>query len=495
MARFNIFRKNKNVVRNHEGEIAYALRPHLELYNLVAASFMDNRFYESNESQMKRLVKAIGKVEPDYVCKLAVYARNDMYLRSIPVVLVVELVKYMKKKGVEQSLIRKTVARVIRRPDEITEMLAYYQHTNKRTDTKKLNKLSRQLQKGIADSFNGFDEYQFAKYDRKGEVTMKDALFLTHPKAKDEAQQGIFDKIVSGNLQVPYTWETELSAKGNKKEVWMELIDSKRLGYMALLRNLRNILQAELPDEYLQKVAETIASWKNVRRSRQLPFRFFAAYREIAGRHDSGILVEALEQALHASVENLEFFNDQRVLLAADVSGSMMMPLSQRSAVQCYDVGLLLSMLLKLKAGNNVTTGIFGDSWKVKNLPRNNVLGNMALLKKIAGEVGYSTNGHKVLEWANGHSKGFDKIVFFTDCEIYSSDWTGNFRTEWKKYRKKFPNCRMVLFNLAGYGSTPVNVNEDGVFMISGWSERVFDMLAAMENGAKVVNQINKIEI
>nr|WP_290932640.1 TROVE domain-containing protein [Haliscomenobacter sp.] len=117
--------------------------------------------------------------------------------------------------------------------------------------------MSKQVQKGLADAFNKFDAYQFAKYNRVGsEVKLRDALFLTHPKAIDTAQQAIFDQIAKNELAVPYTWETKLSALGQvvfKDEIqkkaafrqkWEELIDSGKLGYMALLRNLRNVIEA-----------------------------------------------------------------------------------------------------------------------------------------------------------------------------------------------------------------------------------------------------------
>jgi hypothetical protein len=131
---------------------------------------------------------------------------------------------------------------------------------------KKLNKLSKQIQKGLVKSFNKFDEYQFAKYNRKAEVTLKDALFLVHPKAKDENQQAIFNKIVNDSLETPYTWEVELSVLGQTKfaddaerkaafkNKWEELIFSNKLGYMATLRNLRNILEANVSSDAMNKV-------------------------------------------------------------------------------------------------------------------------------------------------------------------------------------------------------------------------------------------------
>ena len=121
------------------------------------------------------------------MAKLAVYVREKMHLRSIPLVLTVELAKQHNGDG----LVSKLTNRVVQRADEITELLAYYAMANVAKELKKLNKFSKQLQKGLADAFNKFDEYQFAKYNREAEVKLKDALFLVHPKAKDEAQQAI----------------------------------------------------------------------------------------------------------------------------------------------------------------------------------------------------------------------------------------------------------------------------------------------------------------
>ncbi len=113
-----------------------------------------------------------------------------MYLRSIPLVLTTELVKQVSG----TDLVSRTVDGVVQRADEITELLAYYQLANKRTETKKLNKLSKQIQKGLMKSFNKFDEYQFAKYNRKAEVTLRDALFLVHRRLKMKASRSFSTK-------------------------------------------------------------------------------------------------------------------------------------------------------------------------------------------------------------------------------------------------------------------------------------------------------------
>src|SRR6187402_913332 len=208
--KFNLLSKTRNTTVNHAGAKAFTLSPEMELYTAVVTWSLNDSFYEKDETRMDRLRTLIGRCNPVFVGKLAVYTRTKMYMRSVPLILVTELAKLHSG----DNLVARVTDGVIGRADEITELLACYELLNKRTGTKKLNRLSKQLQKGLSTAFNRFDEYQFGKYNRDGAIKLRDALFLVHPKAKDELQQVLFNKIVNGNLETPYTWETELSALG-----------------------------------------------------------------------------------------------------------------------------------------------------------------------------------------------------------------------------------------------------------------------------------------
>jgi hypothetical protein len=394
------------------------------------------------------------------------------------------------------------------------ELLAYYQVANNRKAVKKLNRLSKQVQKGLAAAFNKFDEYQFAKYNRSTEVKLRDALFLVHPKAKDEAQQALFNKIVKQELAIPYTWETELSELGQQKFAngkakdraitakWEELIDSDKLGYMALLRNLRNILQANVSAAHIKKVSDRLGDEKAVANSKQLPFRFLAAYRELKDISSSfnGYIMDALETAITYSVRNMKGFDlDTRVVIACDVSGSMQKPISAKSKVLLYDIGLLLGMLMQSKS-KNVVSGIFGDTWKIMPLPGRDVLAKVDALYRRQGEVGYSTNGYKVLKDLVDRKYVADKIMMFTDVQLWDSRTSNSSASNtmaycWAAYKKIAPNAKLYLFDLAGYGNTPLQVEKNGVHLIAGWSDKVFDVMEAMENGTNALEVINSIEL
>lgn len=496
--------KTTSKIQNHEGATAFSLSAELELYTAVVTSSLSDQFYEKKGERIERIRTLIAKNKPEFVAKLAIYTRKKMYLRAMPLVIAVELAKIHQG----NNLVANLVYNVIERADEITEMLAYYILANEKQGNKKLNKISKQLQKGIGKAFNKFDEYQFAKYNRDKEVKLRDALFLTHPKAKDETQQALFDKIAKDTLQVPYTWEVELSVLGQIKfetpeakskafsDKWAELIQSGKLGYMALLRNLRNILEANVSAENIEIVCKRLENPEEVAKSKQFPFRFLSAYRELQQTQSvfTAKVLQALENAVKASVVNMKGFEaDTKVLLACDVSGSMYKAISPKSVVQNFDIGLVLAMLLQSKC-ESVISGFFGDTWKVVNLPKDQILANTTELRKRQGEVGYSTNGYAVLADLIHRKVVMDKVMFFTDGQMWDSTNQNNtFYQHWNSYKKIAPNAKLYIFDLVGYGKPPIDVQKNDVVLIAGWSDRIFEILEAVEKGENAIAEIEEI--
>lgn len=492
MARFTKKTKQRNTTTNYEGAKAYKISPEMELYTAVCTSVLSKKFY-TPDNGIENIRQLISKVSSELVASLAIYAREKMYLRSVPLVLLVELARIGKLKSQD-------VTKVIQRPDEIIELLGYYQLANEREGTKKLNKLSMAIYWGIKEIFQSgkFDEYQYAKYNRKTDIRFRDAIFLTHPKPEDDGQDKLFKAIINNTLEIPYTWETQLSEKGNTKEVWEKLIESKKVGYMALLRNLRNILQAKVSNKHVEQVCNYLSNEEAVAYSKQLPFRYLSAYRELkeVESPQTSHVLESLETAIQHSAKNIRGYGlDTTVLIACDVSGSMQTSISKRSSVQNYDIGLVLGMLLQSQC-KSVISGMFGDRWKIIQMPRNSILANADEMHRREGEVGYSTNGWKVLEWCVTDEQKIDKIMMFTDCQMWDSSdcWNNNSGMSklWQQYKKTNPKAQLFLFDLAGYGTTPLDIRQNDVYLISGWSDKIFDVLASLEEGNQLLNMLSK---
>jgi len=497
MTKFNTKGSMKGKTTNYEGAEAFELSPKAKLLNLTSTCmFGEPKFYGNKgeiETEILKLCDSISKKEPKYLLQLAAYLRNELYMRSISTAILVKAANNGAREHV-----RAYAPKIIKRADELTEAIAC-----------QLNMFGKpipnSLKKGIADSFKNFDEYQFAKYNRDNEVKFKDVIMLTHPKDPSE----IIKKILNDDLKVPYTWEVELSTKGNKPEVWEALIDSKKLPYMATLRNLRNILttgETGVSDEHLDKVIEYIKNPEAVRKSKQFPFRFFSAYRELSNEsyskrgfwgddNDSTDIIhprisevlDALEEAILISYENIPYMKGTTVL-ACDVSGSMESPISRNSKLQHFDIGLLLGAATH-KYTDKAYLGMFGDIWKTIGVPKTSagIISNTLQMHKREGEVGYSTNGYKVIKWMIDENKKVDRVLIFTDCQLWDSDkrmWGGqqeSIRKYWDQYKQINPEARLYLFNLNGYGTVNFPEQDKSVTNINGWSDKVLQFIENVE--------------
>ncbi|CAL8278850.1 unnamed protein product [Lota lota] len=82
-------------------------------------------------------------------------------------------------------------------------------------------------------------------------------------------------------LEQPETWERLLSQQGNKAATWEQLIDNKSLPFMAMLRNLRNMITQGISEAHHQQILDRLTNKKAVVQSRQFPLRFLTAYKVV----------------------------------------------------------------------------------------------------------------------------------------------------------------------------------------------------------------------
>ncbi len=321
MAKLNILKLSHLApVRTHEGGPAKAISPEQALRRSVLACMLwEDEFYEDGVQIAGRIRELVPKVDAAKVAALALEARESQKLRHVPLLLVREMARY----ATHRSLVAQTLARVIQRADELPEFMAIYWADGRAP-------LSGQVKKGLAAAFTKFDEYALAKYDRAGVVRLRDVLFLCHAKPNDADQAGLWRRLIEGNLFVPDTWEVALSGGGDKRAHWERLLAERKLGALAVLRNLRNMKDAGVDEE---AVIHALSAMKT---ERVLPFRFLAAAR-YAPQWE-----EALEQAMYRSLAGREKLAGRTVLLI-DTSGSMDAPLARRSEMHRMDAGVRIS--------------------------------------------------------------------------------------------------------------------------------------------------------
>jgi 60 kDa SS-A/Ro ribonucleoprotein len=436
MARLNLARE----VRTHEGAPARHISHELQLRRSVLACLLwESQFYEDGIEIAGRIAELVPKVEPERVAALAVEAREQMKLRHAPLLLVREMARHKTHRG----LVAETLERVIQRADELAEFVAIYWKDGRVP-------LSAQVKKGLAAAFPKFDEYHLAKYDRGGPIKLRDVLFLSHAKPRDESQAGVWRKLIWGRLAVPDTWEVALSAAGaengvSKREAWTRLLQENRLGALALLRNLRNLREAGVDEKLVLSALEAINT------QRVLPFRFLAAARHAPQWEP------ALETATLKCIAGQEKLAGKTVLLV-DVSGSMIAPLSRRSEMLRTDAAYGLAVLLR-EIGERVAVYSFSD-----NLVEVPARRGFALRDAI--DLSQRHNGTylgKAVEQLNQKER-YDRLIVISDEQ--ARDSVPN------------PQGKGYVINVASYKN---GVGYGKWTHIDGWSESVVEYIRTLE--------------
>ena len=451
--RLNIF-KPKPRPRTHEGARARVITPEQALRRSIFSCMLwEGEFYEDGVQIAGRIHELVPQVEAEKVAALAVEARERMKLRHAPLLLVREMARYATHRG----LVAETLTRVIQRADELSEFVAIYWAMGRQP-------LSAQVKKGLAVAFGKFDEYALAKYDRAGAVRLRDVLFLCHARPVDEAQAALWKRLVDNELATPDTWEVALSAAGRgesvegdrevaKREVWERLLAERKLGALALLRNLRNLHQAGVSEKLV------LAALDAVKTDRVLPFRFLAAAR-CAPQWE-----QPLEAAMFRALESRDSGGRTAKLrghtvLLVDVSGSMEAPLSRRSEMRRTDAAYGLAILLR-EIAEKATIYTFSDHTKLV-APRR----GMALRDALDASQPHSgTYLGKALDHVEAESRsGYDRLIVITDEQSHDN--------------VAAPRGKGYVINVA---SNANGVGYGPWTHIDGWSEAVVDYIAELE--------------
>jgi len=433
VARLNILKLAHLAPRTHEGAPAKRITDEQALRRSVLACLLwESQFYEDGVEIAGRIRELVPKVEAAKVAALAIEAREAMKLRHAPLYLVREMARHAS----HRVLVSETLARVIQRADELAEFVAIYWAEGR-------DPLSGQVKKGLAAAFPKFDEYALAKYDRAGAVRLRDVLFLCHARPRDEAQAALWKRLIDGELATPDTWEVALSAGGDKRSSWERLLAERRLGALALLRNLRNMKDAGVSEDL---VLGGLAAMKT---ERVLPFRFLAAAR-YAPQWE-----EALEQAMFRSVEAREKLAGRTVLLV-DVSGSMTAALSGRSEMLRTDAAYGLAVLLR-EIAEEASVYTFSDT--LKRVPA-----RRGFALRDAMDQSQPHSGTQLGAALEKLDERYDRLIVITDEQSHD--------------RVPAPKGRGYVVNVASYRN---GVGYGPWTHIDGWSESVVEYIRELE--------------
>jgi 60 kDa SS-A/Ro ribonucleoprotein len=448
--------------------------------------------YESDD--LSTLRSQIRLSDVDLVARLAIHFGEERNFRDLAFLLTAELAAF---NGTDEK-IAQLVERIVRQPTDVPLWLEYYSRA-----TKPAQRPGRAVRKNLGLLLNRLDEFQFSRCNRNTQLALRDALRLLRPKATDRTRKTLFSGILRDQLPPRSTWEQEWHALYQKnyesteqrqvvlRDKWKEGISSFRIGYSALMDNLRPMLCAGVSGKVLKLAADYLGNAAAVARSGTNPLRVLEVYRALRRMEQggAGMLAEALEQSVLNSSWTRSGFGSKGVsVIAMDVSNSMRRPVDGLSGVQRFDVAPLLAMLWKSR-GSQLVTGIIGNNWRPLELPAKPALLTVDEFRTHEGEAGYAINSWLVLKDLTRRQQVVDRVLIFTDYRLWDNrSFNQPAGTDlgrcWRQYRNQCaPQAKLYLFDLAGYGSRSLECLEDGVFLIAGWKERMIDILEAVDAG------------
>lgn len=457
---------------NFSGGQAFAQTAKLELVSILLTTFLEDEFYRTEKQTTARIRELIAKVnDPRFVAKAALYARNTYGMRSVSHLVAGELAKSVKG----ASWTKHFYAEVVRRPDDATETLGYYLAAYGRP-------IPNSLKKGLGAALGRFDVYQLAKYRREhGVFKLVDAVNLVRPKSSTA-----LSKLVRDELAPAETWETKLTQAGEgetgaevaaaKAQAWAVLVRDRKLGYLALLRNIRNIL-THAP-EVVKELCGQIADERAVRRSLVFPFQFLSAVEVLKQSNLPGVdrVMDALNQAIDLSLANVPKF-EGNTLVALDSSGSM--------AGRPQTIGSLFAAVLVKATGADLM--VFSDDARYISLNRRDT--TLTAANSIPFASG-GTNFNAIFKRAN---RAYDRIVILSDMQ----GWIGGGAPvqPFAAYEKRHAAApRVYSFDLKGNGT--LQFPQERVYCLAGWSDRVFEIMQKLDRDPEaLVHEVESVPL
>lgn len=495
--------KGSQVTTNYHNAKAYKMTPESELVQRVITCYWNEpKFYEKGEVTATAIIELIQKVakrNPEFILQLAKTIRNPPFnMRTIAIVMWVEAglnndVRQLRDES-GRSLVTAYAPSIIKRTDELTEALAYIIQEVGEIGSNGQGSIPAALKRGLANAFDNFDDYQFAKYRGNGDVKLKDVIKLVRPKPRAITLRGkaysksyrseLYGNIKNELLRQDDTWEAILSEEGRSAASWNKVIAmGNKFPIMAALRNVRNVMQV---GANLDPILARFNDESTILKSRQHSYRFYSAWKMIeAERHvNSPMVMEALENAIEISAGNLPQLGGT-TCVAVDNSGSMRQVLSKESIIQAADVGNFLGAVAHHISDKSHVISYGSEAIPVVLSKNNTIINNMEKIARAGS--GSSTLTWKVVQHLIDNNIRVDRIINLTDMQGYDQvgyAW-GYDRTNIKsledlitEYRAKVnPDVWVYSINLTGYGTVETRPSHPRNIHLAGWSAQLLNYI------------------
>lgn len=485
MSKFNTKQEGAAKGSSHEGAVLYQKDPIEDWINFLFSSYLEDGYYTDTNTRQEEFLKLTEQVYnthgAEFIAKAAVFSRNELGLRSVAQL----MAAWLNNRSFENK--RGFFRNFCHRPDDVAEIFAAIDMLG--------NKRSHAAVRGCGDYLSRLNEYSIGKYKLNGKnYNMFDLINITH------ATSYAINKYKDGSLATPDTWEVNIStAKSaeDRNQEWKRLVQEGGLGYLALIRNLRNISAVEDFFEIESTLIQQLTNETAIKRSLVMPYQIYTAYR-YSRQHVSLQVEAALERAFKIACGNMPKLPGKSIIIL-DVSGSMDGCLSSNSVVSikeagaCYATALFFSQNADfIKFGNRALS----CSFKLAQSP-------FEVIKRMCenDDCGYGTDIEVAFCELLGRGQAYDRVFIISDIQTMSSRhyWYRCSDVEprdlFKKCAKRWnkPDAHCYSFDLGNYHTQIDNPDNENVHLLTALNDKVFDMLKYIEDGSSLVEYINSL--
>ena len=528
---------------NEAGGRAYKFAPQHALAQLAATGCFNGSYYATAETQLDELRKLIEQVDDNvFLAKLAVYSRERAFMKDMPAALLAVLSKR------DSQLLHKVFDRVVDN-GRVLRTLFQLIRSGQFGRTCLSSSLQRVFQRWLNEASVG----TLLSASIGDKPSLRDVLRLARPTPKDNARRALFGWLTGKEVEkwAPATEadlpeqvrgliayrkadsaEAQALILGNLSVRWDLLADAARgplvwkaiarqMGPQALRMNLNTLLRHEVLSSgngtqdgaLVDYVAGRIADATEIRRSRQFPYQYLAAYLN-ADENVPQKIKAALHQAAEIACGSVPELPGP-VLIGLDTSGSMSSPVTGHrgrgatSRMRCVDVAALFAAAILRRNPDSVVVPFDTAAYEAKVDPQDSIL---SLAERLAKYGGGGTDCSLPLAQANSKyaKRRFAGVVLVSDNESwvyagralgYGQQGATGVMSEWQKFvanQQRLGNDgpKLVCIDLLACTTTQAPERED-ILNIGGFSDAVFRVVASFLSGdaGRFVAEVEAVEL
>ena len=483
------------VALNQAGAAAYAYSPRHQLAQLAATGCLSNTFYAGAEDQLDTVLALTQELDPVFIAKTALYARQAGYMKDMPALLAAVL-------AVRDV---KLLAAVFDRVLDNGKMLRNFVQIV-RSGAVGRKSLGSRPKKLVQQWLLRATETQLLNATVGNSPSLADVVKMVHPTPQEPWRAAWFAWLIGKPFDAaalpPLTQAFEAFKRERGAEqpaVPFQMLTALELSaaqwaqvarngsWQMVRQNLNTFARHgvfEVPG-MAQAVADKLRDPLAIAKARVLPYQLLSAYK--AADSVPAEVREALQDAMELAVAQVPELAG-RVVVCPDVSGSMGSSVTgyrkgATSSVRCIDVAALVAAAVLRR---NPLARVLPFEKKVVQLalnPRDAVMGNA---QKLAAIGGGGTNCSAPLALLNAEKAGVDLVLLVSDNESWvDARRSGATQTllEWERLKQRNPQARLVCIDIQPQGTTQAAERAD-VLNVGGFSDAVFKHMASFAAGA-----------